>query len=525
MIWSYRGRICARFTLFFLAPLVFNLFLVWPVHADLPYGIPIASSLSNYDPFESRLVEPDSCIPPSIGEQFTVNKTHLPPLSAYLSPYLNLSELYTDNINLAPAGFEKSDLVTILNPGISGCTVGSLLKANFKTSTEGVAYQKNPPSNAFYLQQDGNFTYKLLPGHFFISGNLHYGQTAINPLQPNTTNVAFYTPNNRTNYYTRTLSPYWKQSFGDLGVGTLRYTYGRVNYGDSYINNSISEGKSFDLTSPYQNLSWSWVFHWYSNRVFFSGISEQQYFDTVSTQLGYRFNRTFQLLATIGSEDNYLPDGQTERYGSKFWNAGFVWTKPFYVFRFLWGHRFFGTSFDANLLLRMRNAKFSLQYNETPVSESSLVLNPRQTSSSLTPLSVTSLPLNQAQYAKIYLAKRWQANYTYSFSRSHLTLSAYNERDKYLTVPTYIYRLVGGIATFGWVLSSRSSIAATFEREINYFNGELEFQQDNTTIGWKHILSPSSLMGLSISHQGSKSINSYYNYSADSIDIYFHTIF
>lgn len=504
-----------------------------PVWADANVGM-TDSGLSNYskytvanfgNPFASRASGMGSCVPPSRESFLPGGENNTPPLSAYLLPELGLSELYTDNIYLAPAGNERSDSATILSPGFRGCTVGSIFRAKFNYTGEGIWYARNPPPNSFFNQINGDFHAQILPGHLFLGGNTSYGQTAIDPYQAYSSNNAYVVPGNRTNIWTSNLSPYWLQSLGPLGLATLRYSYGRVEYGNSSLYNSTSRGESFVLNSPGYNTHWSWTVNWSTNTVRYDRLGTNVYFDNAYLTLGYQLTQHLRLLGTDGVEDNYLPNGDIQRYGSAYWNAGFAWQDLRFSLEALWGHRFFGTSFNVNAQYHVPNMTAGLQYTETPIVEATQAPTFIANSPASAPIYTNPVPLNQSLYTSAYLDKRLQGYFTYEFSMSSFSFSLYDEHNDYFVKQFGRYRLRGGSVAWNWTLSERSRLMANFQREGIVQDNLAPFFTNSESIGWTYLITPVTHLAFTVSRESAQSVYAYQRYAADSVILQLNTIF
>lgn len=466
-----------------------------------------------------------TCVPPSRTSFLAGGSDNTPALGAYLLPELGLKEFYTDNIYLAPPGGEKSNSATIVSPGIRGCTVGSVLQANFDYMGEGVKYAQNPPANSFFNHVNGDFHALVFPGHLFLDGNTSYGQTAINPFEAYSSNNAYAVGNNRTNIWTSSLTPYWVQSFGPLGLGTLRYTYGRVEYNNSSIYNSTSYGESFILNNPSQNTDWTWTLNWSTNTVRYGRLDRNVYFDNAYITLGYQLTRHFRLLGTEGVEDNYLANGDIQRYGSRYWNAGFAWQDLRFSLEALWGRRFFGNSLSVSANYHTPSVSVGVQYTEMPVVEATQAStfyagNIAQTST----YNITA-PLNQSQYVNAYLNKRLQGNFTYRFSASSLSLTAYDEQNDYFINQLGSYRLRGGTVTWNWPISERSQLATSFQRRSIIQDNLAPYFTNYGSVIWTYLVTPVTHLSFTLARQSAQSVNIFQRYAADSATLQLNTVF
>lgn len=451
-----------------------------------------------------------SCVPATVA--LNTSDRPVPDLPHYLQPSISLSEIYSDNIELAPQGQTRSNYATVVRPGLAGCTTGSRLFARFDSTVEAIRYARNPPKDEVYSQFSGSALSELYADHLFLKANGKYGQTVIDPMAAYSNNNAFATTANRANVWASTLSPYWKQDLGRLGLATLRYSYGRVVYTDTSLNNSRSWGKSFNLLSPASNVDWSWKLDWKSTRVRHAGSGKTDYFDDASLQLGYQLFYNVKVLATGGAENDYKPDGTVKRYGSRFWNAGFRWASPYSSLLVLYGHRFFGHSLTVHANYNAPALRIGMDYTETPTVTSLL-----QTQSTATPTAVT--PLDQLQNTSVFVDKRWNGNVTYLLSRSQLSLGVFDERKYYRPESLGEDRTTGGAVNWAWQATGRTRFNAGFNRERLISDSTTPSGPDflnTSSMGVTYALMPNAQLSLMLSRQTRRSTLAANTYSANS---------
>ena len=101
-------------------------------------------------------------------------------LSWTMKPSVQTQEIYSDNINLAPSGSEKSAFVTSVNPGfsINGQSARSTMNFNYRMQNLYNAGGNNGLS--IYNQLQSNSHNVLLANKFFIDSNSSISQQNIN---------------------------------------------------------------------------------------------------------------------------------------------------------------------------------------------------------------------------------------------------------------------------------------------------------------------------------------------------------
>lgn len=456
-----------------------------------------------------------SCVPANTGQIGLGNGTqNAVALSQYLQPSVSLGEMYSDNIALVPKGHTRSDSATVFTPELSGCRVGSRLLTKFQYTGQYIHYARSRPRNKVYSQFSGTLKADLYANHLFLDASGNYGQTVINPSSAYSTNNVFTTTSNRANVWTSSVSPYWKQDLGLLGLATLRYTYGRVVYTNtSSLSDSRSWGESFNLVSPASNTDWSWRARWKSSRVRYQDSGSNTYFDTASLQLGYQLFYNLRLLATGGVEDNYKADGTVDRYGSHFWNAGFLWSNTYSSLQVLYGHRFFGHSLAVNANYNARAVRLSMHYTETPT-----VNSLQQTSANQVTVATPVTPLNQLQLTQVFIDKRWSANATYLMARSQLNVGLFDDRKYYRPTSLGQDRTSGGSVGWVWQATARAKVNASFNRErLLYATTANQPDFMNTSsLGVSYALLTNTKLTFSVNRQTRRSRTEANNYTANS---------
>ena len=462
------------------------------------------------------------CRPPPAGRLSAGGRMaqgQQPPMRGdYLQPSLGLNEFYTDNIDLAPAGRKKSDYATFLTPALSGCTVGSRLRAGFDYTAQAIYYARSTPHNKIYNQFKGHLRAELYPDHLFFDANTRYGQAVINPNAVYSINNVFKTTN-RTNVWIYELSPYWKQSFGALGLATIRYRYGRVAYSGPSLINSRSSTSSFDLSKPPGRGGLSWVLNWYSTRVRFERTGQVQYFDNGSLQLGYPVLQTLQLLAKGGVQSKYRLDGSVIRYGSPYVSAGFRWANASASLLVLYGHRYFGYPWTVQAAYQTRALHFTAAYDET------ITDTPRrQTAWSIAQpnTAVPITPLNELRIISVFLEKRASGRVTYLLPlrrRSRITLSIYDDRRNYRTENLGRNHITGGAVDWMWQFNPLTSFDVSFNRAryIGRLTSDSADFINRASFGMTRSLTPNARLRFVLSRASRSSSIATNEYTANSV--------
>lgn len=432
-----------------------------------------------------------------------------------ISPSLDLKETYSDNIALAPAGSEKSDFVTQINPGISLSGTGPRLKANARYGMQNLIYAERSRSNATRHMLNADANAELLDDFFFIDAKASISQQNVSAFGAQT-NDNINTTDNLTETRTYSISPYLRQRFGSTASSELRYTHDSVDASAGGLLASQSDRIQLNLNSgtAFKTLGWGLN---YSNQQLDYSNARTIDMETFSGTLRYLLSTRLSLNATGGYEkNNYLSTG-VKPEGS-FWSAGFSWAPAERTsITASAGRKFFGPTYALTANHRTRLTAWSLGYSEDITTTRSQFLVPAtiDTSDFLNQLWTASIPdpVERQQIVdafirdtglpaslsnainfltnRVFLQKRLQASVAINGAKNTLVLSTYNmlreaqtsqEIDSNLLGTDFLSlndntRQVGGNALWNWRMTPRTSanMSAGYARTTSLTTG----RQDN----------------------------------------------
>ncbi|MGZ3158921.1 MAG: TIGR03016 family PEP-CTERM system-associated outer membrane protein, partial [Burkholderiaceae bacterium] len=145
-----------------------------------------------------------------------------------IQPSTNITQTYTDNVNLAGQGAEKSDFVTEITPGIAIIGIGRDLKVHLNYAMQNLFYANNSNANTIRNQLNADAHAVLVDDLFFWDARGQITQQNISPLSAQTSDN-INTTGNIANVKTYSLSPYLQHRFGAAAVSELRYTHEGVS--------------------------------------------------------------------------------------------------------------------------------------------------------------------------------------------------------------------------------------------------------------------------------------------------------
>lgn len=280
-----------------------------------------------------------------------------------VTPNLSVSEMYSDNITLAPPGKEQSDFVTQITPGVTVTGNSRRLKVNANYSLQNLFYAQNSNRNTFYHRLNASANAELVDQLLFLDASAAVQQQAASLLGPigidNTTatgNIA-----ESRNY---SISPYLVHRFGTFANTQLRFTHAQTDYSVGNAFNYSSNQADFRINSgtSFKDIFWSGQ---YTDQKIDYQVRQDVDLRTASGTLGYVFSPKFNVSGTVGYDDNNYLVGNGPAPKGSFWSAGFAWA-PSHLTNLSasYGHRYFGTTYGLDFTHRTRRTIWNVNYNQ-----------------------------------------------------------------------------------------------------------------------------------------------------------------
>ncbi len=434
----------------------------------------------------------------------------------------------SDNIFLAPAGQQQTDLAVGVNPAIWANLDSARLKVHASFAPTLYAYVNNPTND--YVANNLNVfgTLEAAEKFFYIDANAQVGETYISPFATQPLNGASIS-NNRTQIAVLGVSPYIKSTTGsglsyllrDDNTWTASNSSGIAN---SYINNFTGT-----VDGPTgRPLRWGVDYNY--NYTKFENQPSPFSLELARLRLTHTFDP--ELSATIdgGYEKN---DYALNPYQGPIYGAGFDWkpTERTDIYANA-EHRFFGTSFSVGFNHRTQATAFTLNASRNlqtypqqlfiPVGNTAQVVNaifqakipdPVERQQAVNNfLQQTGLPPSLGSpfvyYTnQIYVVESAAVTFAVIGARNVLTFSAswYNSTPvtasgqalpNAFTAVNEITQSTAGIS-FSHKLSALTSLAATGNHLVSYSNNtnlpaqsSIQSTQDTVLLSLSHNFSP-----------------------------------
>lgn len=417
-----------------------------------------------------------------------------------ITPTLDVSETYTDNVRLASSGASRSDFITQVSPGISFARSGPRLNATISYMMQNRAYAHADSQIRTSHQLSANGTAELIDNFFFVDGKAGLSQQNISLFGPQSTDNTNIT-GNRASVATYSISPYVRHRFDSIASADLRYTHDEVRTRVGGLSNSKGDSTLFNLTSGQAFRRLGWGLHYAKRTTGYSSNNSLNYeTESASGDLRLEITPRFSLIGTKGREKSSYISTSSRPQGN-FWTAGFSWspTNRTSVTATI-GERFFGRTHSFMASHRTRNTVWSINYNQDITSTRSQFLIPAtiNTASFLDHLWSSSIPdpvvrqeiidafirmtglpsslADNINYLtnRVFLQKQLQASVALNSAKSTLVLSGFSTRREAQTAQALDSLLLGSSnlslndstkglganAVWSWRLSPRTNFNA-----------------------------------------------------------------
>ena len=388
-----------------------------------------------------------------------------------LSPSLEVSETYTNNITLAPTGQEEAEFVTQLNPGFSVSGSGRRLSLSFNYQLQNLFYSRVKGRNNSNHQLLTNFNSELLGDMLYFDGNASYRQMVVDPDGDiGQGNISIN--GNRQNVATTGLSPYIKRRFGNWSQGELRYTRNTLRYIDGTYEDSVSNAFSGQLASAKRTARWTWNSRFSSRKVkYVTGLRPGETWQNIDFTMRYQFGRKLDLTGTAGYENNEYQRGLgVSAPSGGYWNVGMVWRPTPRTNLVLGrGERFFGNVWNLDLTHRGRRSSVGANYSHDLSSrQQSLFEIPLydQDGNPILDPDTSEQVTGRIAVDEVYIRQRAVLNAEYRMLRATTTLEFHREFRDYQNSRTK-EDITGGSLSWRWRFSRRASLS---------LNSRLEFR-------------------------------------------------
>jgi uncharacterized protein (PEP-CTERM system associated) len=431
-----------------------------------------------------------------------------------VAPSLSLSEIWTDNVVLAPKGQERGQFISQATPSLVVRNHGPRLdfsvnysKNFFKYADEDVRGPDGQAANSGSQNLQAQLHAKLISEVLFLDSTATISEqgvsafgpsAAVNPANP-------FAPGLTSEVKTWRISPYLLHRFGEQANAEVRYAHDKVSSDQLNFGSSTSDQMSANLASgpAFRTVGWNL---YYVRQNLQDSIAQKSSNQNMTGTLNYLYSPQLTLTVTGGYDryDYQSPGGDTK---GKNWSVGGSWRPSSRTsIQLNVGKRYFGDSYFLAASHRTRVSVWSLNYSDAVTTTRSQFQLPStiNTASMLDQLFQAQIPdpvaRRQAVEAYIiaaglppslansinYLSNRYmlqkqlQATAAFNGVRSTLILALTSSRRTGLSLLDVDAGLLGGsssalndntrqnggTATYNWRISPRTSmnLSANYSR-------------------------------------------------------------
>ena len=396
-----------------------------------------------------------------------------------VTPRLDLSTTYTDNVGLAPSGQEESDLIFSISPGVSARADGNRISGSANYSLRNRFYLNDSDRNDATQVFDGRGNAELLEDFLFLDASAQRRESAFSLLDPVGIDEGVRGPDT-TEVTTWRVSPYVTQRLGRVATLTARYAHERVDYGRRAARDQYTDRYSADLDSGTLFGRFFWSANYDRREIRYQEDPEEDLaflgdtviLETVSGTAGWDLTRRFRIFGTVGEERNRFETQLDDRDGG-FWNAGFVWSPSRRTtVEGSVGERFFGDTRSLSIQHRRRSTVWRASYlQEISTNQTQARLGEPGTEGLLESIGeeliesiVDDGDFRPVEREEVSLFERAQTSVRLEMPRSRWTLLAfYSEREFLQTVQETQRDLeqIGAQGLIAWDLGPRTTANAS----------------------------------------------------------------
>ncbi|HVY81818.1 MAG TPA: hypothetical protein VG994_12600, partial [Steroidobacteraceae bacterium] len=219
--------------------------------------------------------------------------------ATYFEPRIGFNVTYTDNVELAPKGSERDELIGQLRPGITFSHESRSLAAFLDYSAQAIYFQDAADSQVFHQGELG-VQYEAVPEWLYFDLGASRTQTVIDPRQPINAGNMFQS-GNLADSTSGQISPILQHKFRFVEL-EASYTRGFLNYSradtvddqtpitDLSFDDSNNSSAYFALRSADREARVTWETSYHHDRVDYDIALPFEY-DQAFAELGYLIGR------------------------------------------------------------------------------------------------------------------------------------------------------------------------------------------------------------------------------------------
>lgn len=294
------------------------------------------------------------------------------PLGTSFVPSVGAIAAWTDNINLAPSGQEKSGELEDVEPGFSFTHNSALEQAELDYTLHALFFSSGGHD---FLHGGHLFSAThLIPDWFELDVSGLREQGLANPALP--ADLTYLLPAvNLANYTTGLVKPTFKHAFSAFQA-EASYTRGISDFGQvgaggiDYRSNLQGADGALSSVDPSARVTWNGTYQ-RTQVAYESPYTFSYLYEKAGGELGVLTIPTLRILGRAGKESDPGTNGFFNGgLDSTYWAGGFDRsTGPSDDLKLLIGHRFFGRTYEGSWEKQSRLLRLDVKYIEQPNTE------------------------------------------------------------------------------------------------------------------------------------------------------------
>lgn len=411
-----------------------------------------------------------------------------------VTPTLNISERYTDNVALTGAG-QESSFVTDISPGIEVKRSGARATVNISYSLHGLLYSHDGDQNALQNQLAARIRTEPISEFFFLDADASVQQSNVSQLGQ--VGSGYNTSANQAETRSFSVTPSLRKRFGGYATADLRWALTHANSDGNALNDSSSDTLTFSLNSgaAFNRVPWSLSLRRSSSD---NGTTDTE-LKGASAYVGYRATPKFQIGVNVGRDDNSGTNTLNSLNGT-YGNLSLHWSPTTRTsLAATLGRRYDGNSYGLDFTHRTARTVWGLRYSEDISDTYSQVTGtaafdiyncggvPDIRAVGSAPPQGCTLFLAAAPFSvpvlvnDVNLNKSWSGTVSYTLGKSSFTAGINSSRRTLLRATTGSDDTYGITGAWSWRIGPRTTSVLSLSQTSASSGGT---DGDTWTLGW-----------------------------------------
>ena len=294
------------------------------------------------------------------------------------------TETYTTNVDFSPQSQAQSDFATTITGTLGIHGEGARAKLDGSVAATGIFYVDHTQNNSFAPSVNLRGNLEAIEKFFWVDATASVSQTFLSPFGPQPTSLVNQTQNRYTQQ-TYTLSPYLKGPLGSNVTYQVRddsYWTRASNYGNNTtaVPSTYGNGLNASVNKDPNPVGWTLEYDrfYYDNGLGAGNVGDitlgNGSYTTQAARLivPWQIDPEVQLAPRVGYERNDFPLNSSS---DTIYGIGGQWGPSDRTgVKGYWEHRFFGSSYSAEVTHRLPNVALSANFSRGITSYPQLAL-------------------------------------------------------------------------------------------------------------------------------------------------------